>query len=37
MVCNAVLAVSQDWERKYIHSNWSQFVQDNFTVEQVCT
>lgn len=25
----------QDWERKYIHVNWSQVLQDNFTVEEV--
>lgn len=26
---------SQDWERKYIHPNWSQVLQENVTVEQV--
>jgi hypothetical protein len=25
-----------DWEKKYIHSDWSQYVQDNFTIEQPC-
>lgn len=25
----------QDWEKKYIHPNWSQVLQDNFTLEQV--
>ena len=32
MLC---VVVSQDWEKKYIHSDWSQYVQDNFTIEQV--
>lgn len=25
-----------DWEKKYIHPNWSQVLQDNFTLEQPC-
>ena len=25
----------QDWEKKYIHPNWSQVLQENVTLEQV--
>ena len=30
-----VHSLIQDWEKKYIHPNWSQVLQENFTLEEV--
>ena len=29
------LPLSQDWEKKYIHKDWFQVLQENYTLEQV--
>ena len=30
-----IMFYSQDWEKKYVHQNWSQVLQENVTLDEV--